>query len=308
MISEKKSYVYRLMKVTCSCGVKAGEGFWGSIQFWNPDRADFEQNLNAKHDHGVYFHDFDSPLLNANDHIKDENISTMGRCRSPWNPRGLLLTVSLFAPLIPGAHLLSAGLGLALRSQLGCVCEPVTMVPWVYVDDDYFIDGAPALTIESELPCFWGGTIKIVAKREDADSAQATAESEASSSDSASSADGGEGGEGGGAAPADVDRRTLLPSEVQEKIDSFCDSEMTNPTSKADEELANDTPDLHERITTGCCDCISTYRFNIIGDFDIDVTVPWDNGIRVSGVEHDETMRHVPTRLADPDIVWENRR
>ncbi len=261
MNSEKKTYVYRLMKATCSCGAKVG------MDFWNKNRPVFEQNLNAKHDHGVYFHDMESPLLNANDHIKDDNINTMGRCTSPWNPRGALLTVSLFAPLIPGAHLFSAALGMALRSQFGCICEPVTLVPWVYVDDDYLIDGAPALTIESELPCFWGGSIKIVVQREDADAADGSAENGEEAS----------GGESEQAPPADVDARDLLPSEVQEKIDSFCDPEMSNATSRADEELANSTEeaqDTQERVNNALGNYVKTYSFSFNEDYGIDVTLP----------------------------------
>jgi hypothetical protein len=298
MISQKKSYVYRLMKVTCSCGGMVGDGFLGSALFAKNKRA-FEQNLNAVHDHGVYLHDFESPLLNANDHLKDENISTFGRCMSNDNPRGYIATMLLISPLM----------GPFIRQAIGCVCDPVTLVPWVYVDDDYFIDGAPALTIESELPCLWGGSIKIVAKLEDADSAQATAESEASSSDSASSAEGGEGGEGGGAAaPADIDRRDLLPSEVQEKIDSFCDSEMSNPTSRADEELANEAQGLYSKIENSCNDCISTSGQELTGGFEIDFTLPWGNGMSVRGVEHDGNRHHMPGRPGDPDFSWESIR
>jgi len=274
-----------------------GDGLLGSALFAKNKRA-FEQNLNAKHDHGVYFHDFESPMLNANDHIKDENISTFGRCMSNDNPRGYIASMLLISPLM----------GPFIRQAIGCVCDPVTLVPWVYVDDDYFIDGAPALTIESELPCLWGGSIKIVAKREDADSAQATAESEASSSDSANSAEGGEGGEGGaaGAAPADIDRRDLLPSEVQEKIDSFCDSEMSNPTSRADEELANEAQGLYSKIENSCSGCISRCGQELVGDIEMDFTFPWE--YNVSGVEHDENRQHSPVRQGDPGIPWESIR
>jgi len=294
MISQKKTYVYRLMKVTCSCGEMVGDGLLGSALFAKNKRP-FEQNLNAKHDHGVYFHDFETPLLNANDHIKDENISTMGRCKSNKNPRGYALAILGFSPI----------LGAFLRQAVGCVCDPVTMVPWIYVDDDNFIDGAPALTIESELPCFWGGTIKIVAKREDADSAQAAGEGDASSSDSAaSSADGGEGG--AGAAPADIDRRDLLPSEVQEKIDSFCDPEMSNPTSRADEEIANEEQGLRRTVLEGCSGCISRCTQELVGDIEMDFTFPWE--YNVSGAEHDENRQHSPVRQGDPGIPLESIR
>lgn len=81
-------------------------------------------------------------------------------------------------------------------------CEPMTLVPWINVDEDYFIDGVPALTIESKLPCYYGGTISIyLEKEEDAD-----AESDESDEE-----------------PTVYDKTDQLPSEVQEQLESFTD-------------------------------------------------------------------------------------
>ncbi len=85
-----------------------------------------------------------------------------------------------------------------LQTTLGTPCKPMTVTPWINVDEDYFIDGAPALTIESTLPCYYGGIITIVLEKTE-------------STDS----------EGDNASEEDKDIKDQLPSEVQEKIDSF---------------------------------------------------------------------------------------
>ncbi len=192
MAAGKKQYVYRLMKAQCSCG-----------------SSDFKQYLNVKKDHGVYFHDEESPLMNANDHVANENILTFGRCTSMANPNGAVgfLLASVAIPIIGGA---------LMRKAAGVKCEPMTIVPWIKVDEDYFIDGAPALTIESTLPCYYGGTIKIVLEKadDDAEDSEESTEEE------------------------DYDKTSQLPSEVQEKLDSFCDDEQTVVQSAGEDALA----------------------------------------------------------------------
>ena len=193
MAAGKKQYVYRLMKATCSCG-----------------SSDFKQYLNVKEDHGVYFHDEESPLMNANDHVANENILTFGRCTSMANPNGAVgsLLASVAIPIIGGA---------LMRKVAGVKCEPMTIVPWIRVDEDYYIDGAPALTIESELPCYYGGTIKIVLEKveDDTDDSEESTEEE-----------------------DDYDKTDQLPSEVQEKLDSFCDEEQTVVQSAGEDAIA----------------------------------------------------------------------
>lgn len=188
MATEKKRYVYRLMKAKCSCGDQS-----------------FEQNLNLPRDHGVTYHDNEYPLMNANDHIPNENILTFGRCKSVSNPGGAIAE-GIANIIIPGIG------GTLLQTVAGCKCEPMTITPWINVDEDYFIDGVPALTVESVLPCYYGGIISIVLEK-------------IQKTDSTSNKERAE------------DKEEQLPSEVQEKIDSFTDKKMTNRQSRADEEL-----------------------------------------------------------------------
>ena len=73
MSQDKKQYVYRLMKAECSCGSK-----------------DFQQYLNLPEDHGITFSTEDQPLMNASDHVANENILQFGRCTSLTNPRSIV--------------------------------------------------------------------------------------------------------------------------------------------------------------------------------------------------------------------------
>lgn len=196
MLTGKERYVYRLMKATCSCGNK-----------------DFKQNLNVKKDHGVLFRDMEYPIMNANDHVSGDNIVTFGRCKSLRNPGGASSGAAIAATsIIPIVG------PLIYRCAIGCKCEPMTLVPWINVNDEYYIDGAPALTLESTLPCYYGGTITIVLERnEDEEEAKENSGEE-----------------------VDRDKTKQLPSEVQEKIDAFCDEEMATGTSAAKEALAEE--------------------------------------------------------------------
>ena len=190
MAAGKKQYVYRLMKAKCSCGDQK-----------------FEQNLNLPLDHGVIYQSEDYPLMNANDHVADQHILTFGRCKSTSNPGG---TAGFLADI------LTCGIGSEiLQSTIGTPCKPMTVTPWINVDEDYFIDGAPALTLESTLPCYYGGIITIVMEKTE-------------STDSG----------GDDTSKEDKDIKDQLPSEVQEKIDSFTDDHATNPQSAADDALA----------------------------------------------------------------------
>ena len=188
MGTKKVQYVYRLMKAQCSCGDK-----------------EFTQFINMDEDHGVYFHDQESPLMNANDHVANENIYTFGRCKSLKNPGGDVARgiANSYIPLFGGD---------LVQSLIGCKCEPMTIVPWINANEEYWIDGAPALTVESELPCYYGGTIKIVLETVDGEEAEAEEE--------------------------DKDVKDQLPSEVQEKIDSFCDNDATDSQSAGEEAIA----------------------------------------------------------------------
>lgn len=200
MASGKEQYVCRLMKAKCSCGDQK-----------------FSQYLNLKTDHGVLFNDSDHPLMNANDHVSGENIYTFGRCKSLSNPH------SAMGGNIVGSILGPLG-GMAARGLFGCKCEPLTPFPWVQVDEDYYIDGAPALTINSVLHCAYGGeiTITLEAEGDTEDSSEETQQEE------------------------EKDKKEQLPSEVQEKIDSFCDDAPSNPQSAGEAALAANAQSVQE--------------------------------------------------------------
>lgn len=198
---DKKQYVYRLMKAECDCGSK-----------------DFQQYLNLPTDHGVTFSSEEQPILNASDHIANENILQFGRCTSLTNPNGAL-GMALVQSLIPIPFS-----GLIAKKIAGVKCEPMTVVPWINVDEDYFIDGVPALTIESTLPCYYGGTISIYLEKETSS------------------------GENGEDDETEYDKTDQLPSEVQEKLDSFCDTDLPTPQQSGEEAESSDSIDMDELL------------------------------------------------------------
>lgn len=200
----KEQYVYRLMKAKCSCGSK-----------------DFSQFLNVKTDHGVVFNDKEYPLMNANDHVSGENIYSFGRCKSICNPDARSM----------GSVLLGPVLGWVGAITIGCKCQPLTPFPWVQVDEDYYIDGAPALTINSVLHCANGGEITITLEAQEQQTEEATEE----------------------IPQEEQDKKAQLPSEVQEKIDSFTgDTERGDLSARGTEELlkGDETLVSPENITT----------------------------------------------------------
>ena len=134
----KKIYVTRMMKAKCTCG-------------------SMSNYLNLPKDHGIIQADNDHPLMNANDHIADENIVHFGRCSSKMNPENIANGIASF--VAPGLSLINSVKKLV--GCEGCKCRPKTVLPWVITNDDYIIDGAPVLTKDSTLPCFYGGIISI---------------------------------------------------------------------------------------------------------------------------------------------------
>lgn len=145
---EEKEYVTRLAHMKCSCGTKVNY-------------------LNAPEDHGVAFSDGERCFMNANDHEPGtgKNIVHFGRCKSVFNPGNVIAMASFTAlAMVPGLIFLGASLltGEANDLLVGiCKCNPKTFEPWEFCSDDHFIEGAPALTKESKLSCFYGGIIEF---------------------------------------------------------------------------------------------------------------------------------------------------
>lgn len=233
MATGKKQYVYRLMKAQCSCGSK-----------------NFKQNLNLPKDHGVLFRDNESPLMNANDHIANEHILTFGRCTSMTNPNGAMgfLVASAVIPIIGGA---------LMKKLAGVKCEPMTIVPWIKVDEDYLIDGAPALTLESELPCYYGGTIKVVLEK-------------VNDEDDEDAEDDEEEGTEAQEAEEEKDIKKQLPSEVQEKLDSFCDDEQTVVQSAGEDAIAAEEQAKAEKQMN------AFHGGNPLEPIEVNKTIPYD--------------------------------
>ena len=96
-----------------------------------------QQYLNLPEDHGITFSTEDQPLMNASDHVANENILQFGRCTSLTNPNGLVGTAIMGGLIGPLGALFA-------KKVAGVKCEPMTLVPWINVDEDYFIDGSVA--------------------------------------------------------------------------------------------------------------------------------------------------------------------
>lgn len=83
-------------------------------------------------DHGVFVEGV--AMANANDHIPNANISPFGTC----------------------------AIKTAAASGVPQPCMPITPLAWLNTNMDYCIQGAPALTEGSILPCMCGGVIMFV--------------------------------------------------------------------------------------------------------------------------------------------------
>lgn len=139
----KTQYVTRLMKAKCSFG-------------------SMSQYLNLPLDHGVWFQSSDTPIMNANDHEPDKHILHFGRCTSSMNPSNSInLEDMILSALFPFGGFMGSTMLKKMLGCEGCKCKPMTITPWKDVDEDYYIDGAPAITVDSTLQCYYGGSITI---------------------------------------------------------------------------------------------------------------------------------------------------
>lgn len=142
-MANSKGYVTRLITVECEHGTTFNY-------------------LNVKKDHGVIWYAVDEegnvteerPLMNANDHEKDVNILCFGRCKAPSNK------------VFGGDRAFHVGslmdaLGTAIGVCDGYKCTPYCMNSWMNVVENVLLDGAPAITSDSYLTCYYGGKITI---------------------------------------------------------------------------------------------------------------------------------------------------
>lgn len=152
-----KKYVVYGMKAKCSQGT-------------------MENYLTTEKGHGVIYQG--NPLLNANDHIKQVNLTHFGDCnakavyeeaKEEFNEKYKADEGDGFFKKAAKACAKVAG-NVALTAQeylCSHKCELDTPLPWTFVSKEHIIDGAPALTIESQCACRCGGIISIAVEGEE---------------------------------------------------------------------------------------------------------------------------------------------
>lgn len=163
-MSNSQGYMRRLIKVKCDCG-------------------NMENYLNVKEDHGVIWYACDAegnvceerPLMNANDHEGDVNLMNFGRCHAESNKIfggkrtfnvGSLLDGIGYAwnstlESLPEPLQTIARVGTATDGCDGYLCTPYFSQPWLNVKENVILDGAPAITGESTVTCYYGGKVTI---------------------------------------------------------------------------------------------------------------------------------------------------
>lgn len=126
--------------------------------------------------HGVVYQG--QPLLNANDHTPQVNLTHFGDCHSKLiyeeakkaadekykadADDGFFAKAGKFLAKTVTKAVLTA------KEYFGAnKCELDTPLPWMFVNKEHMIDGAPALTIESQCACRYGGIIKIVLEEDE---------------------------------------------------------------------------------------------------------------------------------------------
>lgn len=152
MAADGKKYVVYGMKAKCSEG-------------------SMENYISTDVGHGVLYQG--QPLLNANDHMPQVNLTHFGDCHSRkiyeeakkqadekykvdgddgfFEKAGKLIAKTVTKAAI------SVKENFAVNK-----CELDTPLPWMFVNKEHMIDGAPALTVDSQCACRYGGIITIV--------------------------------------------------------------------------------------------------------------------------------------------------
>lgn len=131
-------YLRRLIKVECSKGTIANY-------------------LNVKEDHGVVWFSVDengeageeNPLMNANDHEGDVNLMCFGTCKAESN--------KVFGEDAKRAF----HVGSIIDALGGYKCTPYCSCAWEKTQENVLLDGAPAITADSSVTCYYGGTIMM---------------------------------------------------------------------------------------------------------------------------------------------------
>ena len=141
---EQEQYIKRLCVAKCE---------YGSMDY---------QYLNLPKDHGVYYQDYDHPLMNANDHVGKEHVMHFGRCKAPQNPKNM--ASDILGKVVPVIGVIDFVKSDLLKCD-GCKCEPKTLRSWEEVNKANRLDGAPAVVNSSQLVCSYGGVITITEEK-----------------------------------------------------------------------------------------------------------------------------------------------
>ena len=155
-MGESKKYVVYGMMAKCSEGT-------------------MENYISTDKGHGVVYQG--QPVLNANDHQKGVNLTHFGDCNSKKIYEEAKKEIDekykaeegdgFFTKL--GKGIVKAHMKTAVFVQEHLMfhkCELDTPLPWIFTSKDHMIDGAPALTMESQCACRYGGIITIVPEEE----------------------------------------------------------------------------------------------------------------------------------------------
>ena len=157
-MADGEKYVVHGMKAKCSEG-------------------SMENYINTDKGHGVVYQG--QPVLNANDHVKEINLTHFGDCKSKLIFEEAKKQADEKYKAEEGDGFFGKlGKGIAktvTKAVIGTKeifasnkCELDTPLPWIFTSRDHMIDGAPALTVESQCPCKFGGTISIIPQEEEA--------------------------------------------------------------------------------------------------------------------------------------------
>ncbi len=141
--NDEPRYITRLMKMEC-------------------DKGTVKNYINVDTDHGVLAggNDDAQPVMNANDHTS-KHVIHFGKCKSESNPERAFRELLVKALLGPAGAFLTGPM-LDKLEELGILtyqCKPNTPQPWIDTNKDCIIEGAPALTMDSQLACRYGGCI-----------------------------------------------------------------------------------------------------------------------------------------------------
>lgn len=167
-MAEGNDYVVYGMKAKCSEGT-------------------MDNYISTDKGHGVVYQG--QPVLNANDHVKEVNLTHFGDCKSKAIFEEAKKQADEKYKAEEGDGFFTRlGKGIAKTVTKAVVsvketfssnkCELDTPLPWIFTSRDHMVDGAPALTMESQCACKFGGIITIVPVEEEASAGEGSSQSE----------------------------------------------------------------------------------------------------------------------------------